>query len=74
MIAAILYIILHSGTQKTLCETLTVADAILFHVVGQRVDNELPRHGLGLLSLNPGLAVMAWLQRRQDEPKTDPST
>ena len=37
---------------KTLCETLTVADAILFHVVGSRADNELSRRGFRLLSLN----------------------
>ena len=33
------------GSDKTLCEALTVADAILFHVADPRADQNLSRHG-----------------------------
>ena len=70
----------YSYTPKTLCETLTVADAIFFHVIGSRADNELSGRGLGVavsqceVQSNLGLVVTARLQRLQDEQKTDPST
>ena len=50
---------------KTLCEVLTVADAILLPMAGPRVDTKLSRHG----SVQPfsqlgGNRTLGWLPQR----------
>ena len=50
---------------KTLCEILTVADAIPLPMADPMVDNKLSRHGFGLLSLNTRYGpIRGWLSQR----------